>query len=514
VTVAKATRGDAGSVIFDALPDPVFLVDDGVIVDANDAADRAFAGGAPLEGITVTELLRDGEWSRLEVMEAQRARGWPVRQTCRLRFTERGGGTRMADVRWRSLPGHGLVVMARDVTDVTRAEAVMGRLAHLPSGLDGAGALLDASEAVFAELGWKVAFTEIIPEGSVTLRMVAPEHDPVGDYGRSLIGVRKPLSETPVMAEVLRTGEPLFLDNLPTTQKGPVGSAVALSDSMERGRVAPSVWCPIRVGTKVTHVLAVTGADLTAHDFVAIQLFSAQLAAAHRLQALRLEMVHRERFAAVGEMAAVLAHEVRNPLGAMFSALGTLARAEPGRSGEWRPLLAILQEEAERLQRLVTDLLDFARPTTAVLESTLLRPIVLDAVHAAQHDAAFGLAEPVVSVVVAEGLQVQTDRVLLRRVLVNILVNAFQHVRRRGAVRVDAVVTQSGVSLSVHNDGAPVPEVVATKVFEPFFTTEPRGTGLGLAIVRRVCTDIGAGVEILPDEKGATFLLRLPAVDA
>ncbi len=511
----KREGRDRGSVILDALPDTVVLIRDGRIVDANDAAEDAFAGGAELGGTAITDLLRDGEWERLLVMEGQRAGGWPVPETCRLRFTRSDGTTWMADVRWRNLPEHGIVVTARDVTDVTRAEAVMGRLAHLPSGLDGAGALLDASEPVFAELGWKVAFTEIVDGGSITLRMIAPVGDPVGDYGRSIVGRRLPLSQTPIVAEVLRTGEPLFLDNLPVTQKGPVGAAVLLSESMHRARVAPSVWCPVRVDGKVTHLLAVTGADITAHDFVAVQLFSAQLAASMRLQALRLEMVHRERFAALGEMAAVLAHEVRNPLGVMFTALGTLSRAEPGKSGEWRPLLGILQEEADRLQRLVTDLLDFSSSSTAVFESIPLRPIVLDALHAAQHDAAFAIAEPAVAVHVAEGLHVRTDRVLLRRVLVNILVNAFQHVSRGGEVRVtaSAVASPPHVELTVHNDGPSIPGDVAPRVFEPFFTTKPRGTGLGLAIVRRLCTDVAAKVEVASDETGVSFTVTLPSID-
>ncbi len=513
--MTRATRGrrDAGSVILDALPDAVLLVRDAVIVDANEAAESAFADGASLEGLAIDELLRDGEWSRLELMETQRIRGWAVPSTSRLRFTQRSGATLMADVRWRFLPEHGFVVSARDVTDATRAETVMSRLAHLTGGLDGAGALLDASEPIFGELGWKVAFTELVREGSVTLRMLAPRNDPVGDYGRSLVGRWIPLSQTPIVAELARTGEPLFLDNLPTTQKGPVGGAVALSESMEKARVAPSVWCPVRAAAHVTHVLAVTGADLTAHDFVTIQLFAAQLSAALRLQAIRLEMIHRERLAAVGEMAAVLAHEVRNPLGAMFTALSTLARAEPGRSAEWRQLLSILQEEAERLQRLVSDLLDFSRPSTAVREPALLRPIVLDALHAAQQDAAFEAAEPALEVTAPEGHRVMTDGVLLRRVLVNMLVNAFQHVPPGGRVRIIASAEAPSVVLTIYNDGEAMLPETAKRVFDPFFTTKPRGTGLGLAIVRRVCTDIGVEVDVELRQEGVAFRLKLPACE-
>ena len=172
-----------------------------------------------------------------------------------------------------------------------RAEDLVGRLAQLPSGMEGANALLDASEPVFVALGWVLAFTEILDGGSRTLRVLAPEGDPVGEYGRSLVGRVMPLAATPVLAEVVRTGTPLFLDNLPTTQRGSVRGAVALSDSMDRARVARSAWCPIHADGRVTHLLSATGADITEHDFVAIQVFSSQLGAAGRLRALRMEMV-------------------------------------------------------------------------------------------------------------------------------------------------------------------------------------------------------------------------------
>jgi two-component system sensor histidine kinase HydH len=225
---------------------------------------------------------------------------------------------------------------------------------------------------------------------------------------------------------------------------------------------------------------------------------------------LRKEMVHRERLAAVGEMAAVLAHEVRNPLGVMFTALGTLARAEPGGGGDWRELLDILQDEGNRLQRLVTDLLEFSSASTPVLDVVALGPITRDAAEAAHHDASFQAAHPTVRVDVDDTFLVHTDRVLLRRVLVNVVVNAFQHVKADGKVAITANATAREVALTVWNDGRTIPPAVAKRVFEPFFTTQPTGTGLGLAIVRRLCTDVGARIEVLAPEEGAAFRIVLP----
>jgi len=496
--------------MLDSLPDPVLLVNQGVITEANEVACEELARGASLVGMALSDVLEEGEWERLELLNAQRARGWAIPAMCHLRFRRPSGGTMVCDVRFRQLSGARLVLTARDAAPMLRAEDLVGRLAQLPSGMEGANALLDASEPVFVALGWVLAFTEILDGGSRTLRVLAPEGDPVGEYGRSLVGRVMPLAATPVLAEVVRTGTPLFLDNLPTTQRGSVRGAVALSDSMDRARVARSAWCPIHADGRVTHLLSATGADITEHDFVAIQVFSSQLGAAGRLRALRMEMVHRERLAAVGEMAAVLAHEVRNPLGVMFTALKTLSRAEPGKRSEWQALLDILQEEANRLQRLVTDLLEYSSASLPVLEGVELGPITHDAVEAAQHDRSFLVAQPQVRVDVADGILVHTDRVLLRRVVLNVILNAFQHVTPAGHVDIVAEPVDDDIALTIRNDGPAISTDIRKRVFEPFFTTQPTGTGLGLAIVRRLCTDVGARIDVVPLETGAAFRILLP----
>ena len=432
LSTKKPAQRRARDDILDALPDAVMLVDHGVIVDANAAAAHAFTREGTLAGVPLRDVLSEGEWERLEVRDAQRARGWAVPSMCRLRFRRPDGTTTTADVRIGYLPGSQIVLSARDAEYMTRGEDLANRLAQLPSGMDGADALFEAAEPVFRALGWTVAFLEIYEDSSQIVRVSGPAGDAVGDYGRALLGKIKPFEETAVVAEIVRTGEPLFLDNLPATQPGPIRRAVALSDSMDRAGVARSAWCPIHAGGVVTHVLSAAGQDMTEHDFVAIQLFAAQLGAAVRLRALRQEMVHRERLAAVGEMAAVLAHEVRNSLGVIFAAIGALGRADPARRIDWQSLLIILQDEADRLQRLVADLLEFSSRSTPALEPVLLEPVVQDALQGAEHDASFVSAEPVVRVDVAQDLVVRSDRILLRRVLLNVVVNAVQHVTGGG----------------------------------------------------------------------------------
>jgi PAS domain S-box-containing protein len=505
--------------ILDALPDALIVARDGVVEWASGAAARMLgAASASLPRRTLASLLAAGEGERLRTMCDQRATGWAVPESCRLRFLREDGGEVGADVRFALTRADGaelLVIAARDATEIARAEALMGRLAELSArqgAMLDADALLDASEPVFAALGWRGGFTEMLEDGSITRRALgAAPGDPVGDYARSLVGRWVPLDRTPILAEIKRTDRALFLDNVPGLLPGAPRAAVALSESMERARLTRSAWCPVRVGGRTTHLLSITGKDLTEHDFVAIQLFAGQIGAALQASQLRAELVRRARLAAVGEMAAVLAHEVRNPLGVIFNALGTMRRVGPADPSAGA-LLDIVGEEASRLRKLVTDLLDFARPPAPTVEPTTLAPVVQQAVEAATRDPACADVDVRPELVLPADLpEVATDASLLRRALVNLLVNALKHTRRGGSVRV--VVSRAGadtVAIRIENDGEPIaPEHVA-RVFEPFFTTKATGTGLGLAIVRRIVEDLRGRVDLEPRAEGAAFTLRLP----
>lgn len=501
--------------IFETLPDAVIVVRGGSIDAANDAAHALF--GPELVGRALDEVLAEGERRRLELLVAQRARGWPIAASCRLKFVrgpERGEIT--ADVRFAERAG-ALILSARDVTDVTRAEHLMGKLAEIftrGGALLGTDHLFDETTPVFLALGWVVAFTEISgSKRSVTRRVIAAPGDPVGAYGKTIIGVELPFDKTPVLAEVVRTGRPVFLDNLPTLQAGPARAATALGESMERAQVIRSAWCPIITNGKLTHLLAVTGRDLTEHDFVAVQLFAAQIGAAIHMRALRNALVHKERLAAVGQMAAVMAHEVRNPLGTIFNAVASLRRvdANDASTSKMPPLLDILQEEADRLQRLVADLLDFSRPSVVELASLDLRPVLEHAIEAARLDPALGGKALAVELEIADKLPpIESDARLLHRALVNLLVNALQNVEPNGKVSLRASVERDAVCIAVYNDGARVAPDLAERLFEPFFTTRATGTGLGLAVVRRVAEDLGGSVRLELGEPGTTFCLTLP----
>lgn len=227
-----------------------------------------------------------------------------------------------------------------------------------------------------------------------------------------------------------------------------------------------------------------------------------------RLAETQRELVVRERLAAIGELSAVVAHEVRNPLAVVFNAVAGLKRMSLDPNAN--VLLSIVEEEAERLKRLVEELLEFARPRDAAFEPVELGPLLRRAVDAAVQSTS--KTEPIDVRVEEDVGTVVCDPQLLRQAIVNLVTNALLAPGRASAVRV-LVGTEGDRTLriAVMDDGDGIPDAIAERIFMPFFTTRPTGTGLGLPIVRRAADAHGGTVthERSPGG-GATFVLRLP----
>jgi signal transduction histidine kinase len=500
--------------LFDELgPDALLLIEEGVVTFANVVAHRLLSvpPGAML-GTPVTRWIPEGELTRVDTVLGQRDGVFhDLAETYRLTVLDVNGVPVVVDARFSRRHGARMFSL-RDATDLSRSEALMSRLASLSrggQGLLGANAVLDAAEPVFLELGWRGAFTRIVPNGSVTLRSVAcPPGDPVGEYAKTLVDRLVPRAMTPVLEQVVREDRAIFLDNVPGFLAGPVSSAQKLSQSLTESRVYRSAWCPVRDPSgAITHLLAMAGRGMSERDFLALQLFAAQLGEANELAQLRTELVQRERLAAVGEMSAVLAHEMRNPLGVVFNAANGLRRIVSGESASM--LLDSLMEEAERLRRLTTDLLDFARPTTPPLVPVALGRLLSEVAAAARTEPTARRARLVVEVPAQLPL-VLADEGMLRRALLNLTVNAFQHVPEGGLVTLSAQADGAFVRLRVENEGQPIPPEVGRRLFEPFFTTRAAGSGLGLAVVKKVMDELHGTIAHEPRAQGACFVASLP----
>ena len=211
----------------------------------------------------------------------------------------------------------------------------------------------------------------------------------------------------------------------------------------------------------------------------------------------------------------MIAHEVRNPLAILKNAVSGLRREDLGEDNR-KTLLGILDEETDRLNRLVRDLLAYARPITPQAAPVSLHVLVEKAVGSAQN--AIARAQPIdVQLDVDRApATVEGDRDLLERVFVNIVENALQAMPNGGRLSIVAErLEQDGeemATIRVRDTGEGMDTLVRSRATEPFFTTRPSGTGLGLAIVERVVTAHGGSVRFARNEDtpGTTVTVVLP----
>ena len=258
---------------------------------------------------------------------------------------------------------------------------------------------------------------------------------------------------------------------------------------------------PVR---KHGRICGVVGVNI---DVTAIKQAEAELARTQE------ELVKTERLAALGELAAVVAHEVRNPLASIFNSLSSLRRQLTLR-GDAAILFGILEEEAERLNRTVGDLLNYVRPLEPERREEDLVELARDAVRQVTSQTGRASIEAEISAK-TEIAPFLGDPVLLRIALVNLVVNAVQAMPDGGRVTVELDAARVGerdaVSITVRDTGRGIPPQDLARVFEPFFTTRPSGTGLGLALVRRIVEAHDGTITAASDPpRGASFTIVLP----
>jgi len=242
-----------------------------------------------------------------------------------------------------------------------------------------------------------------------------------------------------------------------------------------------------------------------------LQLRTDELRSSHaELRVVQSELVSKNQLAAVGELAAAIAHEVRNPLAVIVNAVAGLRRVS-GSEEDRGILLSIVDEEAARLNRLVTDLLRFARPV-----SVKRSPVSLGELAKRSRSQVLDGHEIVVSIGADPEIQtVWVDPNLFRLVFDNLVQNACQSMR--GGGRVDIVVSRGSlpngpaVSIQIKDHGHGMEPEVRERALDPFFTTRPSGTGLGLPIVQRIVEAHGGELLIESEEgTGTSVTLFLP----
>ena len=227
---------------------------------------------------------------------------------------------------------------------------------------------------------------------------------------------------------------------------------------------------------------------------------------------VRLErrVAQGERLAALGQMAATVAHEVKNPLSAIKS-IAQVMREDARRGGVPTRDLDLIVGETDRLDRSVTQMLNFARRTPPTDTPRRVAELVRAVVELFQMDAASRGVTVAAEVDASCGELDGVRAAAVRDALSNLLLNAVQSTPRGGRVSVEAAINGDVLALTVTDNGAGIPDELRERIWEPFFTTRQRGTGLGLAIVRKRIEEVGGSAHLLPTAPpgGARFELRL-----
>ena len=251
-------------------------------------------------------------------------------------------------------------------------------------------------------------------------------------------------------------------------------------------------------------------ASLSGLALVALALYAVW--AARRTVRLELRQVQLEHLAQLGQMAATLAHEIRNPLGAVKGFV-QLAAEQPGETA--RELLAPAVEEVQRIERLVHDLLLYGRPPEPQLRRAQWREIEARLL---AHAERLRQGQDVRFEISADSLEWTTDPALLEQVLVNLLRNAFEAAAgTAGAeVRLEARLERGGaVTVTITDNGPGIASEARARLFQPFFTTKSSGTGLGLVIARSLTRALGGELTLRGGTpSGTVAVLHFPAASA
>ncbi|MBL8038468.1 MAG: PAS domain S-box protein [Nitrospira sp.] len=237
-----------------------------------------------------------------------------------------------------------------------------------------------------------------------------------------------------------------------------------------------------------------------------------------QIRDLEEEMRRKEWLASLGEMSAGMAHEIRNPLGALAGAMQMLRKDFQADETSQR-LVGIAVREATRLNAIITEFLQYARPPALNLIECDLNKVLAETFDLVQHEARTRANITVVTAPCSDTLPAQVDQDQMKQVFWNLAVNAFDAMPTGGQLtvstgcrKVDVVGRKAEViEVSFHDTGAGIPKKNLDKIFLPFFTTKKSGSGLGLAAVHRIVDLHGGWIKVESEEGlGTRFGVCLP----
>jgi PAS domain S-box-containing protein len=221
------------------------------------------------------------------------------------------------------------------------------------------------------------------------------------------------------------------------------------------------------------------------------------------------ELRRREALARIGQLAAVVAHEVRNPLAGISGAL-QIIRGRLGATGSDHEVMGEILERIEALNSMVGALLRYANPRPPRVESVQIDTLLENTVEIARRDPDLEKVQIEIS---GAHPALSADPDQLHILFTNLLLNAGQAMDGRGRLRLDVSENDEHCSIAISDSGPGIPDEVLQRIFEPFFTTRSRGTGLGMAVAKQVTDAHNGEIAVdCPPRGGTTVTVRLPAL--
>jgi PAS domain S-box-containing protein len=297
------------------------------------------------------------------------------------------------------------------------------------------------------------------------------------------------------------------------------GEMVEVTEELMTGadgktHVLSTTKVPLR-GTdgEVTHLIGIIH-DITPLKEAQQALFESKAELERRVQLNTLELkrtqrqlLHKERLTVLGQLAAGLAHQLRNPLASITNAASVIEnRLQSGRTGDSRIAIGIIKEEVQVANQIITDLLDYARVRPPIPQEVVLRDLVESVLDAFPVPTGVALRRriPLELSLVVDGDQ-------LRGALRNLVRNAFEAMPQGGELFIDAELEDDEIRILVRDTGEGIPGDLRAQVFDPLVSSKPLGLGLGLTTARMLVENQGGALACLDTEgSGATFELRLP----
>lgn len=221
------------------------------------------------------------------------------------------------------------------------------------------------------------------------------------------------------------------------------------------------------------------------------------------LKAFQSQAELRKRLSSLGEMAAGIAHELRNSMGVIS---GYTRLLSAGATPELKGAVEAVSQEVSAMDSIITDFLSFARPQEPELAELNLRLLAEECVRNIVGER----KDIEVKIAVDGDIVIRADPVLLRQAFANLAQNALQAQQDGGAISFSATQDADAVHITVSDAGHGIDEAIKDRVFLPFFTTKEKGTGLGLALVHRIIESHGGSIEVESCGKGTAFRMRLP----